>query len=138
MPKQTNTVKLILNGGGAKPGAQLAALSSKGIKAIDFCKAFNEETKDRQGKPLCVKIALYDDKTFRTTIKYTPTSQLVMEAANLEKGSSEPKRVRIGSITKEQLKEIALLKKKDGNAFKLEAAMKSIAGTAKSMGIAIA
>lgn len=137
MPKKIHTIKLELKGGGATPGAQLASLSSKGIKAIDICKDFNDRTKNQPGKLLRLCVTQFEDKTYRSTIKGTPVPQLLMETANIKKGSSEPNRNKVANITKAQIKKIAEIKQPDTNAFTIESVIKTIEGTAKNMGITV-
>lgn len=137
MPKVIHKIKLEVKGGAAAPGAQFAPLSSKGIKAIDVCKAFNDKTKDKKGKLMRLQVLQFEDKSYDTLIKDTPVPQLLMEMAGISKGSSEPNRDKVASITQAQLKQIAEIKKNDTNAFTVEAVMKSIEGTARNMGITI-
>ena len=137
MPKVIHKIKLEIEGGIAVPGAKFASLSSKGIKAIEICKKFNEKTKDRKGKLLRLQVLQFEDKSYQTLIKHTPTPQLLMGVANIKKGSSEPNRNKVASITQAQLKQIAEIKKPDTNAFTIQAVMKTIEGTARNMGITI-
>ena len=137
MPKVIHRIKVDLKGGEASPGAKLAPLSSKGIKVIDICRDFNEKTKDKKGKIHRLQVLQYDDKSYETHIKGTPVSHLLMEMAQIEKGSSEPNRTKVATITQQQLQQIAEAKQKDINAFTLEAQMRTIAGTARSLGITI-
>ena len=112
-------------------------LGQQGIKIMDFCKAFNEATKEKQGLILPVVIQVYRDKSFDFIIKSPPSSILLKKACGIAKASSEPNKEKIGRVTREQVKEIAKTKMKDLNARSLEAAIKIIKGTAKSMGIEI-
>ncbi len=137
MKKVIHTMKFEIKGGEARPGMQLAPLSSKGIKAMDFCKAFNELTQKDKGRLMRARILQYEDKSYTFTLNYTPTSKLILEAVKLEKGSSEPNRTKVASITKKEVEEVAKKKKKDGNAFELSSLIKSVEGTARSMGIII-
>lgn len=137
MPKKIHTIKIELKGGAATPGAQLASLSSKGIKAIEVCKDFNDKTKDKAGKLLRLRVTQFEDKSYESTIKGTPVPQLLMEAAKIKKGSSEPNRDKVATITKEQVRQIAEIKQQDTNAFTIEAVMKTIEGTARNMGITV-
>jgi large subunit ribosomal protein L11 len=104
---------------------------------MEFCKAFNAQTQtpERQGKPLPVEITVYEDRSFTFIIKTPPASYLIREAAKIEKGSSTPNTNKVGKITRKQLEEIARIKMPDLNAASIEAAMHSIAGTARSMGV---
>ena len=137
MPKILHKIKLEVKGGAAAPGAQFAPLSSKGIKAIEVCKHFNDKTKEQKGKLLRLQVIQFEDKSYRTLIKNTPTPQLLMEIADIKKGSSEANLNKVATLTKEQIKKIAIIKQPDMNAFTLEAAMKTVEGTARNMGITI-
>ena len=131
-------VKLQVKGGAATPAPPIGpALGSKGINIMEFCKQFNARTQDKQGMVLPVVITVYKDKSFDFIIKTPPAAVLVMEAAKLKKGSPEPNRQKVGSITWDQIKEIAETKMPDLNAFKVESAMKMVAGTARSIGITV-
>ena len=136
--KIIDIVKLRVKGGAATPGPPVGArLGSKGLKAMDFCTRFNSQTQDRKGQLLPVILSVYEDKTFDFIIKSPPAATLIMDAIGLKKGSSEPNRNKVATITKKQLKEIATIKHQDTNAFSIEATMKIISGTARSMGITI-
>ena len=139
MAKQIETyVKLQVKGGGANPSPPVGpALGSKGINIMDFCKAFNARTQDKQGQILPVLITVYSDKSFDFVIKTPPAPVLLLEKAGLKKGSQEPNRDKVGSVTWDQVKEIADVKKPDLNSFTDESAMKMIAGTARSMGLTV-
>lgn len=139
MVKQiSNYLKLQVLGGQANPSPPVGpALGAKGINIMEFCKRFNEKTKDKQGLLLPVVISIYADKSFDFIIKTPPAPVLLTKAAKIKKGSSEPNRNKVGSVTWDQIKEIAETKMQDLNAFKIEQAMKMIAGTARSMGITI-
>ena len=129
-------VKLQVRGGQANPAPPVGpALGSKGINIMEFCKRFNAATQDSQGKVLPVVISVYKDKSFDFIIKTPPAATLIMEAIKLKKGSSEPNRDKVGAITWDQIKTIAETKMPDLNAFKVESAMRQIAGTARSMGV---
>lgn len=131
--KIAKIAKLQFPAGGAKPGP---ALASAGINMPQFCTAFNDATKDRQGDMVPVVITAYEDKSFDFVCKTTPASVLLKKAANLKKAASDSKET-VGSITSAQLKEIAEYKMPDLNANDVEAAMKIVAGTARNMGIAV-
>lgn len=137
MAKQvTGYLKLQVKGGQANPAPPIGpALGSKGLNIMDFCKQFNARTQDKQGQVLPVLITIYNDKSFDFVIKTPPAAVLIMDAAKKQKGSPEPNRTKIGSITWDQVKTIAETKMPDLNAFKVESAMKMVAGTARSMGI---
>ena len=131
-------IKLQINGGQANPAPPVGpALGQRGINIMEFCKAFNEKTKSFMGKPVPVVITVYKDKKFDFVIKSPPASHFIREAAKLKSGSKEPGRNIIGSITKQQLKDIAEKKMEDLNAHDLDEAAKIIAGSAKSMGIEV-
>ena len=131
-------LKLQIKGGAANPSPPVGpALGSKGLNIMEFCKQFNARTQDKPGVILPVLITYYKDKSFDFVIKTPPAPILLMEAAKAKKGSAEPNRNKIGSVTWEQVQHIAETKMPDLNAFKLEAAMKMVAGTARSMGITV-
>ena len=131
-------VKLQINGGQANPAPPVGpALGQRGINIMEFCKVFNEKTKAFMGKPVPVVITVYKDKKFDFIIKSPPASHFIKEALKIKSGSSEPGRNIIGSITKQQIKEIAKKKMEDLNANDLDEASKIIAGSARSMGIEV-
>ena len=132
-------LKLQVMGGVANPSPPVGpALGSKGLNIMDFCKQFNARTQDKQGSLIPVVITIYKDKSFDFVIKTPPAPVLILKAANQKKGSPEPNRIKVGSITWNQCKEIAETKMQDLNAFTVESAMKMVAGTARSMGITVA
>lgn len=139
MAKEIQTyVKLQVKGGMANPAPPVGpALGSKGLNIMEFCKRFNAETQDSQGKLLPVVITVYTDKSFDFVIKTAPAAIQLMEAAKLKGGSPQPNRNKVGNVTWDQVKAIAEDKMKDLNAFTLESAMKMVAGTARSMGITV-
>jgi large subunit ribosomal protein L11 len=139
MAKEIQTyVKLQVKGGQANPAPPIGpALGSKGINIMEFCKAFNARTQDKMGKVLPVVITVYKDKSFDFIIKTPPAAILVLEAAKKQKGSAEPNRNKVGSITWDQVKSIAQEKMPDLNCFTIESAMKMVAGTARSLGITV-
>tara|TARA_B100002052_G_scaffold105943_1_gene97606 strand:+ start:121 stop:558 length:438 start_codon:yes stop_codon:yes gene_type:complete len=131
-------IKLQVRGGTANPSPPVGpALGAKGVNIMEFCKQFNARTQDRQGKLLPTVITVYADKSFDFVIKTPPAAVQLLEAAKIKKGSSESNRVKVAKITWDQVKTIAEDKMKDLNAFKIESAMKMVAGTARSMGITI-
>ena len=131
-------LKLQVKGGQANPAPPIGpALGSKGLNIMDFCKQFNARTQDKQGQILPVLISIFNDKTFDFVIKTPPAAVLILDAAKKQKGSAEPNRQKVGSITWDQVKTIAETKMPDLNAFKVESAMKMVAGTARSMGITV-
>lgn len=132
-------LKLQVKGGAANPAPPIGpALGSKGLNIMDFCKQFNARTQDKPGQVLPVLITIYNDKSFDFVIKTPPAAILILDAAKKQKGSAEPNRTKVGSITWDQVKTIAETKMPDLNAFKVESAMKMVAGTARSMGITVA
>ena len=131
-------VKLQIKGGQANPAPPVGpALGQRGINIMEFCKAFNEKTKNFIGKPVPVIITVYKDKKFDFIIKSPPASYFIKEAAKLKSGSTEPGRQIVSSITKKQAEEIAKKKMTDLNAHDLEQAVKIIKGSARSMGIEV-
>jgi large subunit ribosomal protein L11 len=129
-------LKLQIRGGAANPSPPVGpALGSKGLNIMDFCKQFNARTQEKAGQVLPVVISIYTDKSFDFVIKTPPAPVLILEASKKKKGSSEPNRDKVGSVTWDQVKKIAETKMVDLNAFTIESAMKMIAGTARSMGI---
>ena len=131
-------VKLQIKGGQANPAPPVGpALGQRGVNIMEFCKVFNEKTKNFMGKPVPVVITVYKDKKFDFIIKSPPASYFIKEAAKVKGGSQEPGRVIVGSITKEQAKKIAQEKMKDLNAYDIDEATKIICGSARSMGIEV-
>ncbi|QCR23473.1 50S ribosomal protein L11 [Pontibacter sp. SGAir0037] len=131
-------LKLQVKGGAANPSPPIGpALGSKGLNIMEFCKQFNARTQDKPGQVLPVLITIYTDKSFDFVIKTPPAPILLMDAAKIKVGSKEPNRNKVGSVTWDQIKEIAETKMPDLNAFKLESAMRMVAGTARSMGITV-
>jgi large subunit ribosomal protein L11 len=138
--KVKSLIKLQVKGGAANPSPPVGpALGQHGVNIMEFCKAFNAQTQtpDRQGKPLPVEITVYEDRSFTFIIKTPPASHLIKEATGVAKGSSVPHTNKVGKITKKQLEDVAKIKMPDLNAASLEAAMRSIAGSARSMGIEV-
>jgi len=134
----TGIIKLQIKGGAANPSPPVGpALGSKGVNIMDFCKQFNARTQDKAGKIIPVVIKVFSDKSFEFVTKTPPAAVQLIEVSKIKKGSSEPNRVKVGSVTWEQIREIAEEKMEDLNAFTIESAMKMIAGTARSMGITI-
>ena len=129
-------IKLQIKGGAANPSPPVGpALGSKGVNIMDFCKQFNARTQDKAGKVLPVIITVYSDKSFDFVVKQPPVAIQLKEAAKVQKGSAQPTRDKVGQVTWDQVREIAQDKMPDMNCFTLEAAMRMIAGTARSMGI---
>ena len=138
MAKKVETIlKLQIPAGAANPSPPVGpALGQASVNIMDFCNAFNAETKDAEkGVPLPVVIQVYEDKSFTFQIKSPPASVLIKKAIKIQKGSSVPNMDKVGSITIAQLEEIAKVKEKDLNANSLDQAVKIIAGTARSMGV---
>ena len=129
-------IKLQIKGGAANPSPPVGpALGSKGVNIMDFCKQFNARTQDKAGKVLPVIITVYSDKSFDFVVKQPPVAIQLKEAAKVQKGYAQPNRDKVGQVTWDQVREIAQDKMPDMNCFTLEAAMRMIAGTARSMGI---
>lgn len=131
-------LKLQIKGGSANPSPPVGpALGSKGLNIMDFCKQFNARTQDKQGQVLPVLITIYADKSFDFVIKTPPAAVLILEAAKKKSGSAEPNRLKVGTVSWDQIKTIAETKMPDLNAFEVNSAMKMVAGTARSMGIKV-
>lgn len=138
MKKVIAVIKLQIPAGKANPTPPVGpALGQYGVNIIDFCNSFNEKTKDRGDIILPVVINIYEDRSFDFIIKTPPTTELIKKALNIEKGSAEPNRQKVGKITREQIKQIALQKMQDMNTTSLEKAIKMVEGTALNMGIEI-
>jgi len=139
MAKQVKTViKLQIKGGQANPAPPVGpALGQAGINIMEFCKAYNDQTKDRQGEVIPVEITAFVDGTFTFILKTPPASDLIKKYANVKKGSNMPGREITGSIKIEDVRKIAEVKMPDLNAFDLDQAEKIIAGSARSMGIEV-
>ena len=134
----TGFIKLQIKGGAANPAPPVGpALGSKGLNIMDFCKAFNAQTQDRAGKILPVVITVYSDKSYSFQVKQPPVAVSIKEAAKVQKGSGEPNRKKVASITWDQVRTIAEEKMPDLNAFTLASAMKMVAGTARSLGVTV-
>ena len=131
-------LKLQIRGGAANPSPPVGpALGSKGLNIMEFCKQFNARTQDKPGQLLPVLVTIYADKSFDFVIKTPPAPVMILEAAKKKKGSSEPNRNKVASISWDQVKNIAETKMPDLNAFTVESAMKMVAGTARSMGVTV-
>ena len=131
-------IKLQIKGGAANPSPPVGpALGSKGINIMDFCKAFNARTQDKAGKVLPVVITYYNDKSYDFVVKTPPVAVQLLEAAKVKSGSAEPNRKKVASVTWDDIRAIATDKMPDLNCFTVEAAMRLVAGTARSMGIAV-
>jgi len=131
-------LKLQIRGGAANPSPPVGpALGAKGLNIMDFCKQFNARTQEKPGQLLPVLVTIFADKSFDFVIKTPPAASLIMEAAKIKKGSAESNRVKVGTVTWDQLKTIAETKMPDLNALKVESAMRVVAGTARSMGVKV-
>jgi large subunit ribosomal protein L11 len=132
------SVKLQLSAGQANPSPPVGpALGQHGVNIMEFCKAFNAQTKGQEGTIVPVVVTIFTDRSFTFITKSPPAPVLLKKAAGIAKGSAEPNRSRVGQVSREQIREIAQLKAKDLNSYDLEAAMKTIQGTARSMGIEV-
>jgi large subunit ribosomal protein L11 len=131
-------IKLQIRGGAANPSPPVGpALGSKGVNIMEFCKQFNSRTQEQSGKLLPVIITVYSDKSFDFVVKTPPVAVQLLEMAKIKKGSKEPNRDKVATVTWDQVKQIAENKMPDLNAFTLKSAMTMVAGTARSMGITI-
>ena len=137
MAKEVQKVlKLQIRGGAANPSPPVGpALGAAGVNIMEFCKQFNSRTQDKPGKVVPVVISVFADKSFEFVIKTPPAASQLLEAAKVKKGSSEPNRSKVASVTWDQVRKIAEDKMQDLNAFTVESAMKMVAGTARSMGL---
>ena len=137
MAKEVQKVlKLQIRGGAANPSPPVGpALGAAGVNIMEFCKQFNARTQDKPGKVVPVVISVFADKSFEFVIKTPPAAAQLLEAAKVKKGSSEPNRMKVASVSWDQIRKIAEDKMVDLNAFSVESAMKMVAGTARSMGL---
>jgi large subunit ribosomal protein L11 len=134
----SKVVKLQVRGGAANPSPPVGpALGAAGVNIMEFCKQFNARTQDKQGKVLPVAITVYGDKSFDFIIKTPPAAVQLLEASKSKKGSGDPNRKKVASVSWDQVRAIAEDKMQDLNAFTVESAMKMVAGTARSMGITV-
>ncbi len=131
-------IKLQIRGGAANPSPPVGpALGSKGVNIMDFCKQFNAKTQDKAGKVIPVVITVYNDKSFEFVTKTPPVAVQLLEVSKSKKGSAEPNREKVATVTWDQVKSIAQDKMEDLNCFTVESAMRMVAGTARSMGITV-
>ena len=138
MKKVTALIKLQCKGGEASPAPPIGpALGSKGVNIMEFCKQFNARTQKDKGTIIPVEITVFSDRSFTFVTKTPPAAVMLMKAAGISGGSGEPNKVKKGKVTMDQVREIAEYKLKDMNAFDVDAAAKSIAGTARSMGLEV-
>ncbi|MBD3373655.1 50S ribosomal protein L11 [candidate division KSB1 bacterium] len=136
--KVTGTIKLQIPAGSANPSPPVGpALGQHGVNIMEFCKAFNAKTQDKQGLIIPVIITVYQDRSFTFITKTPPAAVLLKKAIGLDKGSGEPNRNKVGKVTRDQVREIAESKMEDLNANDVEAAMKMVEGTARSMGLIV-
>ena len=136
--KELAQIKLQLPAGQASPTPPVGpALGQHGVNIMEFCKAFNANTQDKQGLIIPVVITVYADRTFTFIMKTPPASTLLKRATGIEKGSGVPNRDKVGTVKREQLREIAEMKMEDLNANDIDAAIEMIAGTARSMGLVL-
>ncbi|MBW4497740.1 MAG: 50S ribosomal protein L11 [Oscillatoria princeps RMCB-10] len=137
--KVVTVVKLAITAGKANPAPPIGpALGQHGVNIMAFCKEYNARTADQVGLVVPVEISVYEDRSFTFVLKTPPASVLIRKAAGIERGSGQPNRTKVGSITRAQLREIAEKKMPDLNANDVEAAMKIVEGTAKNMGVSVA
>jgi len=138
MAKLKTSVKLQIQAGKANPAPPVGpALGQHGLNIQDFCAQFNDKTKDRMGDVIPVEISVYEDRSFDFIMKTPPAAELLKKAAKVGKGAGNPLKDKVGKVTKEQVREIAETKMEDLNAIDVEAAMKIVEGTARSMGIQV-
>jgi len=131
-------VKLQIQAGKANPAPPVGpALGQHGVNIMEFCRAYNDQTKDQVGSIIPVEITVFEDRTFTFITKTPPASSLLLKAAKIEKGSGEPNKVKVGKVTRQELEKIAEIKMRDLNANDIDAAVKIIAGTARQMGLQV-
>ena len=131
-------VKLQIKGGQANPAPPVGpALGQHGVNIMEFCKTYNAQTQDKVGTVVPVEITIFEDRSFTFVLKTPPAAVLIRQAAGVAKGSATPNKEKVGKVTQEQLRQIALVKLPDLNANDVEAAMKTLAGTARSMGVTV-
>ncbi|MFC5753028.1 50S ribosomal protein L11 [Actinomadura rugatobispora] len=136
--KISAVVKVQLQAGQATPAPPVGtALGPHGVNIMDFCKQYNAATEAQRGNVIPVEITIYEDRSFSFITKTPPAAQLILKAAGVDKGSGEPHKTKVGSVTRDQIREIATTKMPDLNAKDLDAAEKIVAGTARSMGIEV-
>ena len=136
--KVSGLIKLQIQAGAANPAPPVGpALGQHGVNIMEFCKAYNAATEAQKGNIIPVEITVYEDRSFTFELKTPPASRLILKAAGLEKGSGNPLKVKAGSITRDQVRQIAETKMPDLNANDIDAAMKIIEGTARQMGITV-
>ncbi len=137
--KVSAVVKLQIKAGQATPAPPVGtALGQHGVNIMEFCRQYNEATQPQMGQVIPVELTIYEDRSFSFITKQPPAAELIKQAAGLDKGSGEPNRNKVGRVTREQIRQIAERKMADLNANDIEAAMKIIEGTARSMGVEVA
>jgi large subunit ribosomal protein L11 len=137
--KVTGLIKLQITAGQANPAPPVGpALGQHGVNIMEFCKAYNAATEAQRGQVVPVEITVYEDRSFEFVLKTPPAAKLILKAAGIDKGSGEPQKTKVGSITRSQVKDIAETKMPDLNANDIDAAMKIIEGTARQMGVTVA
>ena len=136
--KVAGLIKLQINAGAATPAPPIGpALGQHGVNIMEFCKAYNAATESQRGNVIPVEITVYEDRSFTFITKTPPAAELIKKAAGVEKGSPTPHTLKVASVSKDQVRQIAQVKLEDLNANDIEAAMKIVAGTARSMGITV-
>jgi len=136
--KITAVVKLQINAGKATPAPPVGtALGQHGVNIMEFCRQYNEATQAQMGSVIPVELTIYEDRSFTFVTKQPPAAELIKKAAGVEKGSAKPNKEKVGKVTQQQVREIAQLKLKDLNAFDVEAGMRMVEGTARSLGIEV-
>ncbi len=136
--KLAAVIKLQINAGAATPAPPVGpALGQHGVNIMEFCKAFNAQTQDQNGRIIPVEITVFEDRSFTFITKTPPAAVLIRQAIGIDKGSAEPHRDKVGTITQDQLRDIAQKKLQDLNAHDVDQAAKIIAGTARSMGVEV-
>jgi large subunit ribosomal protein L11 len=136
--KVLGLIKLQITAGQANPAPPVGpALGQHGVNIMEFCKAYNAATESQRGQIIPVEITVYEDRSFTFVLKTQPAAKLILKAAGVEKGSGVPQKTKVGSITRDQVREIAETKMPDLNANDIDAAMKIIEGTARQMGITV-
>ncbi len=136
--KVKTQIKLQIAGGAANPAPPVGpALGQHGLNIAEFCKKFNDATQDRRGQTVPTVITVYEDRTYSFILKTPPASELIRQAAKIQKGSAKPNTDKVGTITRDQVREIAKVKLEDMTAKNIEAAMRSIEGTARNMGVLV-
>jgi large subunit ribosomal protein L11 len=136
--KITGLIKLQIEAGKANPAPPIGpALGQHGVNIMEFCNAYNQATESQRGNTIPVEITVYEDRSFTFTLKTPPAAKLLLKAAGVQKGSGEPHKTKVATVTWAQVREIATTKKEDLNANDIDAAAKIIAGTARSMGITV-